>query len=321
LIQEISTGGARRAVLGQRRKEKWKALSGAFALLLFTSAALALGRRYTVTEVKPHVFVWVPEDIHDIDGDPSFTLAGTSGFIIGTQGVIVINTTNTPFHAREVRYEIRERTDLPVKYVINTGPRGDQILGNEVFSDERATFISTPVAKAEMQAYGQELAKLMEADGEPGLRMRRRMRGIHFTLPNEEINNEMKIGVGGEEVRLLIPLAGPSPGDLVVYLPSSKVLFLGDLYENGYKPQLDGADLAKWTAFLREVETWNVDVYVPGHGAPGDKKSLAEFLNVLESSEKNPKPEEKKSLIRTRPGQLPRTSESGQAPNANGISN
>jgi glyoxylase-like metal-dependent hydrolase (beta-lactamase superfamily II) len=299
-----STAGFPLPAPAPRRGHARTALWIAAGVLLLAVGARALGTRYTVTEIKPHVFVWVPEDIYDLDGDPLFPVAGTAGFIMGSDGVIVINTTNNPFHAREVRYEIRERTDLPVKYVIDTDSRGDHILGNEVFTDEHATIISTPVAAAAMRQYHLDLLKRMNADGEPGFRMRRRMRGIHFTLPTEEIHQEMTIGVGGEEVRLLLPLAGPTAGNLVVYLPRSKVLFLGDLYENGYKPEIEGANLEKWVEFLHKVETWDVDVYVPGHGAPGDKKSLEDFIKVLESAEKASQPQENKSL-KQEPPQAP----------------
>ncbi len=245
-----------------------------------------MGGRYSVTEVKPHVFVWVPEEIHDLEGDPEYTLAGNAGFVIGPEGVIVIDATNTPFHGREVLYEIRQRTDAPVKYVVDTDSRPDDVLGNEAFTDQRAVIISTPLVAAEMRSYERDLKQRMGADGEAGMRMRQRMRGIHVTLPTQEINHEMSIGVGGEEVRLLLPMAGPSAGNLVVYLPHSKVLFLGDLYENGFKPSLDGVDVRKWVDYLRKVETWDVDVYVPGHGAPGDKNALEEFRKMLEKSEK-----------------------------------
>lgn len=141
-----------------------------------------------------------------------------------------------------------------------------------------------------MRDYQRDLIGRMQAEGEPGMRMRQRMRGIHFTMPTQEINHEMAIGVGGEEVRLLLPMAGPSPGNLAVYLPGSKVLFLGDLYENGSTPKLEGVDVQKWADFLRKVETWDVDVYVPGHGAPGDKSSVEKFRKLLEGSESKPKP-------------------------------
>lgn len=264
---------------------EFRLLLAAFCLLLTAYSLRAIGSRYSVTEVKPHVFVWVPEEIHDLDGDPNFTLAGNSGFIIGSEGVIVIDTTNTPFHAREVIYEIRQRTDVPVKYVVDTDSGGDDVLGNEAFTDQKAVIISTPIVAAEMRDYHRSLAKRMAEEGEAGMRMRQRMRGIHVTLPTQEINHEMSIGVGGEEVRLLLPMAGPSPGNLVVYLPHSKVLFLGSLFENGPKPNLEGVDVRKWADYLRKVESWDVDVYVPGHGAPGDKKALEEFRQSLEKLE------------------------------------
>ena len=33
---------------------------------------------------------------------------------------------------------------------------------------------------------------------------------------------------------------------------------------------------------LRQVEGWDVDTYVPGHGAPGGKKDLVDFRKFLE---------------------------------------
>ena len=279
-------------------------LLAAFCFLLSAFSLFAARDRYTVTEVKPQVFVWVPEDIIDFDGDPKFSLSGTAGFIIGPDGAVVVNTTNSPFHARELLYEIRQRTDQPVKYVIDTDPRGDHMLGNEVFVDQRSTIISSSAAETRMREYFRDIAARMDAEGEPGFRMRDRMRGIHFTLPSQTIDKDLTIGVGGDEIRLLIPGMGPSPGSLMVYLPRAKALFLGDLYENGYLPKLEGVNLEKWAEFLRKVESWDVDVFVPGHGPPGDKKSLAEFRKFLEWSEKNlnPAPSLEKSLIQTHRG-------------------
>src|SRR2546422_6456830 len=74
-------------------------------LVLFFSAALflpplrslfALGGRYEVREITPHVFVWIPEDIRDQDGDPEFSRAGTAGVIIPPEGGGVVGRTNNP---------------------------------------------------------------------------------------------------------------------------------------------------------------------------------------------------------------------------------
>ncbi len=261
---------------------RWTAAGLAGALVLSCAAAFAARGRYQVQQVKPGIFVWVPEDLLDFDSDPKFSLAGTAGFIVTHDGVVVVNTTNSPFHARELLYEIRERTDQPVKYVINTDARGDHMLGNEVFMELGAKILASTAASTAMRHYEQDIAQRLEADGEAGVRMQERMRGIHFTLPRETFDDHITLTVGGEEMRLTNLGAGPTPGDIVVYLPQSKVVFLGELYESGYLPRLDGVNLKKWVAALRQVETWGADTYVPGHGAPGTQHDLDEFIKFLE---------------------------------------
>ena len=130
-------------------------------------------------EVKPKVFVWIPDDVINQDCDPLYTRPGTAGFIVTSQGVVVVDTSNSPMNARDLLYEIRQRTDLPIRYVINTSSAPDHMLGNEVFTDEQATLISTKTAQAEMQQYRQDLSARMR--GEQGWRLQARMRGFHVT--------------------------------------------------------------------------------------------------------------------------------------------
>ena len=235
---------------------------------------------YEVREVKPHVFVWVPEDVLDQDGDPQFNRAGTVGFIITAEGVVVVNSSNTPFHARELLYEIRQRTDLPVRYVINTDAHADQTLGNEVFVDQQAIIVSTSIAANQMRQYRRDLAQRLRED--QNWRLQSRMRGIHPTMPGQTFDHEMTIRLGGQEIKLLSMPGAHSAGDAVVYLPAAKVLFLGHLFENGLFPRLAGSAVRGWVETLRQLEAWDVDTYIPGHGPPGDKKQLAEFRGFLE---------------------------------------
>lgn len=267
------------------RRLAYRLLTSAFCLLpcaiclLISALALrAAGWRYQVMEVKPHVFVWVPEDIHDQESDPDYDRAGTAGFIITDEGVVVVNTTNSPFHAREILYEIRARTDQSVKFVINTDSRPDHFLGNEVFADLQTTLISTAEAQAQMRQYQGELSKRLDGDSY----LASAMRAVHPTIPTKTFQGEWTLAVGGRAFRLTTINAGPSPGTAVVYLPDAKVLFLGDLYENGMIPRLDSTAFKAWSEFLRQVEGWDVDVYVPGHGPPADKSEFSEFRRFLE---------------------------------------
>ena len=249
--------------------------------LLSSAYCPATGWLYKVQEVKPNVFVWVSDDVLDLDGDPQFERAGTVGFIVTSEGVVVVDTTNTPFHAREVLYEIRHHSDLPVRYVIDTNSSGEQILGNEVFTELEATLISSTKTQEEVRQYGQLLSHRL-ADDEGNGKLRTRMRGIHITVPTKTFSSEMTLRLGGQDIRLLSLLRNGSGDDAAVYLPAAKVVFLGELFQNGYFPRIESRNIHDWIAALRQVEGWDVDVYVPGHGEPGGKKELAEFRQFLE---------------------------------------
>jgi len=253
-------------------------LPTAYCLLLFLPLQAAR-RLYEVREVKPNVFVWIANDVRDFQGDPQFNRAGTSGFIITSEGVVVVDTTNSPFHARELLYEIRQRTELPVRYIINTSADGDRMLGNEVFVDQQATLLATSRARAEMRQYQRELAGRLADD----FQLPVRMRGIHPALPTQTFEGKMVLRLGGQEIKLESWLGpGPLTAQAVVYVPGAKVLFLGALYENGFVPRVGKKDVQRWIEILRQAETWDVEVCVPRRGPPGSKRDVANFRQFLE---------------------------------------
>jgi glyoxylase-like metal-dependent hydrolase (beta-lactamase superfamily II) len=241
----------------------------------------AADQPYEVRQLAPHTFVWVPDDIMDQNGDPNFSRSGNVGFVITPDGVVVINTANNPFHAREVLYEIRQRTDLPVRLVIDTGPQADEVLGNEVFAEQRATIIASSGTEAQMRSYQSGLVKRMSLDPE----LPRHMRGIHLTFPTQTFQGTVSFNLGGQEIRVLslnCDEPGDAEGDAAVFLPREKVLFLGDLYVNGYVPQIGSRNVQRWIDALANVEKWNATTYVPGHGDPSTAKTFANFRGFLQ---------------------------------------
>jgi glyoxylase-like metal-dependent hydrolase (beta-lactamase superfamily II) len=269
-------------VVRARRSRVCPAILGGL-LLLFGSIrpAFSSPKEYTVKQLAPRTFVWLPEDVVDQNGDPNFSRAGNAGFIITEQGVVVVDTTNSPFHARDLLYEIRQRTDVPVRLVIDMGPQSDQMLGNEVFAEQRAAILSTATAAVKMHRYQDEMMHRIAIDP----LFSSRMRGIHFTFPDRTFAETMSFSVGGQEIRVVslhCGLPGKMEGNAAVFLPQAKVAFLGDLYVNGYVPRIDSLDIRRWIAVLGEVENWRAAVYVPSHGSPGTKADLERFRGFLE---------------------------------------
>ncbi len=73
--------------------------------------------------------------------------------------------------------------------------------------------------------------------GEEGWRLQARMRGFHVTPSTQTFDEKMTLNLGGQEIRMTSLLSSEnSPEDAVVYLPSAKTLFLGELYDNQYFP-------------------------------------------------------------------------------------
>jgi len=134
-----------------------------------------------------------PEDVIEQQGDPRFTRAATAGSLSRRRGG-GCDTTNSPFHGRELLYEIHRQTDAPVKYVIDTNSRGDYTLGMK-FSWTRKPSSLDDRRAGHYAPLRQELARRLEEDW----RLPLRMRGFHTTLPNQTFEGELGLRLGSQE--------------------------------------------------------------------------------------------------------------------------
>ncbi len=263
---------------GGRRPLAGIAILAAWLLMVGAPTAWGMMGQYQVKELKPGVFVYLPEDILEQQGDPHFARPGNAGFVITPQGVVVIDTTNSPFNGRDILYEIRQRTSLEVRYVIDTSAMPDLMLGNEVFEDFRPVILSTPQAQQAIARYRQDLPARLDANW----RLARSMRGIHPTVPTQTFDRPVTLPVSSPTIRLIPLGTNATPGDAAVFLPADRIVFLGDVFENGYIPRIGAGNIDHWIKTLRAVESWNADIYVPAHGAPGGKPQVADFRHFLE---------------------------------------
>src|SRR5947207_14704358 len=90
-----------------------------------TVSAQAQAPAFTVKQLAPNVFA----AIADTNGS-----SGNSGFVIGDDAVLVIDTSVSIETGRALLAEIRRWTSLPIKYVVNTHHHFDHVGGNRVFA-------------------------------------------------------------------------------------------------------------------------------------------------------------------------------------------
>src|SRR3954465_12973705 len=73
---------------------------------------------------------------------PGSGAGSNAGFIIGDNGVVVVDTFQSAAAATQLLSAIHERTTLPIRFVVNTHYHLDHVAGNGVFQNAGAQIIA-----------------------------------------------------------------------------------------------------------------------------------------------------------------------------------
>ncbi|MBL8348781.1 MAG: MBL fold metallo-hydrolase [Burkholderiaceae bacterium] len=192
-----------------------------------------------------------------------------AGFVITDDGVVVIDALGSPPLALRLVAEIRKLTPLPIRQVIVTHYHADHVYGLQVFQALGATIVAHALGRDYL---GSDTARLrLQASREelfPWIDENTRLVAAARWIGSPDPHAETLIRVGRTDF-VLRPV-GPShtPEDLVVFVPSSGVLFSGDLLFRGRIPFIGQADSGGWIRALERMLAMDPKVVVPGHGPP-----------------------------------------------------
>jgi glyoxylase-like metal-dependent hydrolase (beta-lactamase superfamily II) len=190
------------------------------------------------------------------EGDPN------TGVIVGDDGVMVIDAQATPLMAREVIRRIRGVTSKPIKYVVLTHYHAVRVLGASAYKAQHII-----CSQATLELIRERGAQDMKS--EIG-RFPRLFRGAEtipgLTWPTLAFSGEMTLMLGSLEVRIVHAGAGHTAGDTIVWVPSQKVLFSGDLVEYEAGIYTGDAHLEAWPATLEKLRALKPKALVPGRG-------------------------------------------------------
>jgi len=254
-------------------KVRWLA---ALCCLFYLGAAQALTLK--PREVAPGVYAFIGDTgmrTYENEG-----MNANSGFIVTSEGVVVIDSGPTWRVAQEIHRAIKTVTRQPVKIVVNTGGQDHRWLGNGYFKSIGAEIIAARPALADMQARGG-----MQLDG---LRqtLRQKVAGTRPAYPDRFFDQSESLRLGGQEIRLLYFHGGHTPGDSVVWLPQQSVLFSGDLvFVDRLLGVLPFGSATDWLASFEVVEKLGPKTIVPGHGQVCElaraRRDTADYLRLL----------------------------------------
>lgn len=231
------------------------------ALLLGHTAlagAAEFDYRLKAREIAPGAYVLV-----GLTEDFSFANGGNvvnSGFLVGRDGVIVIDTGSSRRYGEQMLAAIRAVTPLPIALTLNTHHHPDHFLGNQAFPAN--TLAALPATRRGIQADGEGFnANMYRLNGDW-------MLGTEVVVPGKDVTPGRHT-IAGRDIEL-IALAGHTAADLAVLDHTSGTLFAADLLFNRRAPTTPHADLATWLASLRQLEALPAKRWVPGHGEVAD---------------------------------------------------
>lgn len=181
-----------------------------------------------------------------------------TGFAVGPQGVVAIDSCSTERRTRAFTAAIGEITDAPVRTLVNTHHHGDHTWGNALFGG--ATIVAHERARSEMIAFGppRELPFWDHPD----------WGSLPLDPPFLTFTDRVALHVGDLRADVVhVGTPAHTTNDVLVHIPDRSVLFCGDLVFHGGTPFLLMGSVAGAIDVLEQVVLpLGAETVVPGHG-------------------------------------------------------
>ncbi|MEU2349543.1 MBL fold metallo-hydrolase [Modestobacter sp. NPDC049651] len=225
---------------------------------------LALGPG-AAEEVADGVFAFVQPD--------GSWMINNSGFLVGRDGVSVIDAASTERRTRDLLAAVAERSPAPVRTLVNTHSHPDHTGGNGLFTG--ATIVAHEDARREMIQLGVVGNGPIWEHVDYG----------DLTLAPPFLTFRDRVTLWSDDLECqVVHSGGPAhtTNDVVVWIPERSVLFAGDLLFNGGTPfLLSGSVLGAIDVLERFVRPLGAQTIVPGHGAVTGPAVIDEVLDYL----------------------------------------
>lgn len=197
-----------------------------------------------------------------------------AGFIIGTDSVAVVDTFVNPAAAQALLDEIHKKTNLPIRFVVNTHYHIDHVAGNNVFAAAGATIL----AQENVRAW--ERTENLKFFG-PQIKPEQKQMVESLGLPTVTYKDGVDLYLGSRRV-IIVSLPGHTGGDSVIFVPDANVVFTGDLFWKHTLPNLIDASTKPWINSLGLMLSHHPNAtFVPGHGEVGHAQDVRDFRDYL----------------------------------------
>ncbi|MDQ3798823.1 MAG: MBL fold metallo-hydrolase [Acidobacteriota bacterium] len=246
---------------------------------------------------------------------------GNTTVVIGEREALVVDSCYLPSSAREDIAQIKQWTNKPVRYLVNTHWHFDHTLGNGTYweSFTPLTIIAhqetakssagfnpgwferfprrAEVFRQFLQTGKDNSGKALTEDEKKDYQnaiagietVHAEFKTIVDRTANFTFSDELSVDLGNRQVQIKHLGRGNTAGDTIVYLPQEKILITGDLLVSPV-PYLFGGFPVDFSKTLQKMALIDAQTIVPGHGEifRGESgkvymKQVTEFIQLIVS--------------------------------------
>jgi cyclase len=203
-----------------------------------------------IEEVSDGVFAYVQPD--------GTWCINNTGFLVGSDGVVSIDSTSTEKRTRALLGAIASVTAAPVRTLINTHSHLDHTNGNCFFGP--TTIVAHEACRTEvLDAPAMVPGRGPFPDVEWG--------HIEKAPPTLTFSDSVTVWVDDLECQVrYVGTPAHTTNDVIVWLPGRSVLFAGDLVFNGGTPFNLSGSISGARRVVEDLRALQPAVIVPGHG-------------------------------------------------------
>jgi glyoxylase-like metal-dependent hydrolase (beta-lactamase superfamily II) len=214
-----------------------------------------------------------------------------AGLIAGGGRALLVDTLFDMRRTREMLAEMPAVTGVKaddIATVVNTHSDPDHTFGNACLP--KAEIITSAAAAAEASPTPATMAGLLANApqmGPAGKYLANAFGAFDFAgvdavrRPTRTFSGELALKVGERPLRLIEVGPAHTKGDVIVYAPTERALFTGDILFIGGTPILWEGPVKHWVAACDRILAMDVDVIVPGHGPVTDKAGVRQVREYL----------------------------------------
>ena len=214
-----------------------------------------------------------------------------AGLIADEEESLIVDTLFDERLTNEMLLEMRRAEPKSIQNIValvNSHSNGDHCNGNncvdtkEIISSEE-TLKEMSLESPEIMATMIKVAPGMGALGKFFLECFGSFdfAGVNRRLPNKTFKGRTQRKVGDKIIELIEVGPAHTKGDILVYVPSSKVVFTGDILFIEGHPILWAGPVKNWINACEKIIAMEVDFVVPGHGPVTDNRGVEAVMDYL----------------------------------------